>query len=117
MNIILDYFLFHFQFFRFGNQNVAVCWNQPMLQDFLETILPFMKQYCVMKTGFFRIEGKSSEKNNEQEAFDRGVFVFKESECVTVVGPVFKRFLKSFVEPIIPIDIVNVMRETPSKHI
>lgn len=103
--------------YRFGNQNVTDCWNQPLVQDFRVKTLNFMKEHCVKEKAFFREAGTEFDLFEAQKAIDKGLFDFlKKENCVYIIGPLFKRFLQSFNESIIPPVIAEIMRTTPSKH-
>lgn len=76
-----------------------------------------MKQHCVKQKDFFREAGGNARLLKTQESIEKGSFNFlKKENCVKIVGPLFKRFLQSFNESIIPPPIANIMRFIPSKH-
>lgn len=64
----------------------------------------------------FRKAGNIAKLNGMEPAIDKGDTSFLDvNRCVDVVAPIFKRFLTSFYEPIIPIEIADIMRLTPRK--
>ncbi|XP_055296957.1 uncharacterized protein LOC129565768 [Sitodiplosis mosellana] len=65
-----------------------------------------------MKKNIFR-EDVDFVLDVEQEAIERGSYDFlREENCVEVIAPLFRRFLSSFQESIIPNKIADVMRFT-----
>ena len=71
---------------------------------------------CVVVSEVFRKPGNIAKLNGMEPAIDKGDMRFLNvTRCVDVVAPIFKRFLASFDEPIIPIEIADAMRLTPGK--
>lgn len=84
--------------------------------NFLKETVPFILKNCVKQANFFRRQGKEDELKREQRNIDSGLFDFlKVDKCVAWVGPLYKRFLRSFKKSIVPSSISNKMIKTPSK--
>lgn len=115
--ILCSKLFFSFQF-RFGNKNVESCFHRGLIQNFYSNIVRFLLENCVIVPDVFRKAGNIAKLNGMEPAIDKGDMSFLDlNRCVDVVAPIFKRFLVSFYESIIPIEIADAMRLTPGKKI
>lgn len=77
-----------------------------------------MRGECFKNTFFLIHEDTDLDLDEEQKNIEAGQLdSIKGANCVSIVGPIFKRFLKSFQEPIILITTGDYMRFIPSKII
>lgn len=105
-----------FSIYRFQNENVEDCWDYKLVKDFRKLTFLFMEDYCLETPGFLRETGKDRDLKAEHVKIDNGLIDFlKIDNCKKIIGPLFKRFLTSFQEPVITSTIADHMRSIEGK--